>query len=84
MCVGKSSTSDKEDERHVQRRMLDAPERDGEEDRKPGGKILVKEIWTVWGYRSRTPWTEQSGRMIFDTISATQDDGKSPRRSRAE
>ena len=24
MCVGKSSTSDKEDERHVLRRMLDA------------------------------------------------------------
>ena len=49
MCVGKSSTSDKDDKRHIQRRMLDAPERDGEEDRKPGGKILVKEVWEVWG-----------------------------------
>ena len=24
-------------------------ERDGEEDRKPGGKTRVKEIWKVWG-----------------------------------
>ena len=24
-------------------------EGDGEEDRKPGGKTRVKEIWKVWG-----------------------------------
>ena len=27
-------------------RMLDVPERDGEEDRKPFGKTCVKGIWT--------------------------------------
>ncbi len=40
------------DEGHVLRRMLDASvpeERDGKEDRKPGGKTRVKEIWKVWG-----------------------------------
>ena len=44
-------------------------ERDGEEDRKPGGKTLEKEIW-------RTYWTGKSGREIFKTIPATPDDGK--------
>ena len=38
-------------EGHVLRRMLDAPvpgKRQREEDRKPGGKTHVKEIWKVW------------------------------------
>ena len=52
-------------------------ERDGEKDRKPGGKTLVKDIWEVGGEeRGRTYWTGQSGRMIFNTIPATPDDGK--------
>ena len=39
------------DEGHVLRRMLDEPgpgKRDGEEDRKPGGKTCVKEMRKVW------------------------------------
>ena len=37
------------DEGQVLRSMLDTPGRDGEEERKPGGKTRVKEMWKVWG-----------------------------------
>ena len=30
-------------------RAIENKERDGEKDRKPGGKTLVKEIWKVCG-----------------------------------
>ena len=60
---------------HMLRRMLDAQARD--EDKKPGRKTSVKEIWKEW---RRTYWTGQSGRMIFNTIQVTPDDGKSQRR----
>ena len=50
-------------------------ERGGEEDRKPGGKTRVKDMESA-------NWTGQSGRMIFITIPATPDGGKSPRRRR--
>ena len=53
-------------------------ERDGADDRKPVQKTCVKEIWR------RTFWTGHSGRMIFITIPATPDDGKSLRRRRRE
>ena len=33
--------------------MQQYQERDGEEDRIPGGKICVKEIWKVWGKGGR-------------------------------
>ena len=35
---------------HMLRRMSDAPyqDRDGEEDRKPGGKTCAIAIWKVW------------------------------------
>ena len=50
------------DEGHVIRRM--SQERDGEEDRKPGGKTRVKVIWKVWGERRRKHPTDQRGRDI--------------------
>ena len=46
----------------------------------PGGTNCVKEIWKVCGLMSRMHWTGPSGRTIFDTIPATPDGGKSPRR----
>ena len=51
-------------------------ERDGEEDIRQCGKTSVKDIWKVWDWRWRTYWTGQSGRMIFQTIPANQDEGK--------
>ena len=56
--------------------MRQYQERDGEKDRKPGGKTRVKDIWKVCGKMRRTYWTGQSGRMIFITIQSTLDDGK--------
>ena len=43
-------------------------EKDGEENRKTGGKTRVKEILKVYGYRWRMYWTRQSERMMFMTI----------------
>ena len=53
-------------------------ERDGEEDRKPGGKTRVKDMES----RGHTGQDKVNcGRVIFITNPATPDDGKSPRRS---
>ena len=54
-------------------------ERYGEEDRKQGGMTRVKDIWKVW-----VKGGGQSGRMIFITIPAIPDDGKSLRRRRMQ
>ena len=57
-------------------------QRDGEKDRQPGGNTGVKEIWKVCGLNRMTPGTGQRGRMIFNTIPATPEYGKSQRRRR--
>ena len=43
-------------------------ERDGEEDRKPGGKTRVKRDMESVGLKDEDAWTRQSVRMIFNTI----------------
>ena len=59
-----------------------------ERNRKPGGKTRVKEIWKVLGLKEEEDVglldrsCRPSGRMIFNTITATPDDGESPRRRR--
>ena len=55
-----------------------------ERDRKPGGKTRVKEIWKVLGLKEEEDVglldrsCRPSGRMIFNTITATPDDGGKP------